>query len=199
VEQIISKKEVDELMDIKGEVRGVVFETTSKFIVKEEGEEGLRKLEQTMAELGHPLKISEVRKLDFYPLGLWGLFLLSIERLFNYDDEKFRELGESNAKFSIIIRLFMKYFFSPEKVMTLVSKMWRKYYTEGVLKKVEFNKKEKYLILRIENFHFHQLLCKDLIGYFAAVTQMIFKDKVTCKETKCVHRGDKYHEFLLTW
>ncbi|GAI52915.1 unnamed protein product, partial [marine sediment metagenome] len=31
------------------------------------------------------------------------------------------------------------------------------------------------------------------------IIQMIVGSKVTSEETKCVHRGDEYHEFLLKW
>ena len=31
------------------------------------------------------------------------------------------------------------------------------------------------------------------------VAEMVVKAPVTCKETKCMFKGDPYHEFLLTW
>lgn len=197
MEEIISKEEFDELMKVKGEVRGASFKTEAEFVLKEEGKEGMEILEDVMTKLGHPYK--EIKMMDFYPLGLEAVMLLAIQRLFNYDDKKFQEMGRTEAKVSFIIRLFMKYFVSIDKVLKEVSKMWRKYYTVGDLKVTELNEEERYVILRLENFCLHPILCQSLIGYFPSVLQMVVGGETSCEETKCVFRGDDYHEFLLKW
>lgn len=197
MEQIITKQEFDELMKIKGEARGLGFQTEAKFVLKEEGEEGLKRLEDQMAKLGYPY--SEIKTMDFYPLGLLAVNMLVIKRLFNYDDKKFQEMGKFEAKSSLIIRLFMKYFVSLERLAKETPKMWRKYYTVGDLKVPEINQEKRYIIIRIENFRLHPILCQILIGYFQSIVKMVLKDETTCEETKCVFRGDECHEFLMRW
>jgi len=197
MEQIITKEEIKEFLKIKGEIRGLGFKTEAKFVLKEEGEEGLKKLEDQMAKLGYPY--GEIKAMDFYPLGLLAVNMLVIKRLFNYDDKKFQEMGKFEAKSSLIIRLFMKYFVSLERVAKEAPKMWRKYYTVGDLKVPEVNQEKRYIIIRIENFSLHPILCQILIGYFHSIVRMVLKGEITCEETKCVFRGDECHEFLMKW
>jgi len=197
MDQIITKQEFSELMKIEGEARGLGFQTEAKFVLKEEGEEGLKKLEAQMAKLGYPY--SKIKTMDFYPIGLLAVNMLVIKRLFNYDDKKFQEMGKFEAKSSLIIRLFMKYFVSLERVAKESPKMWRKYYTVGDLKVPEINQEKRYIIIRIENFSLHPILCQILIGYFQSIVRMVLKGETTCEETKCVFRGDECHEFLMRW
>ena len=91
MEQIISKEEFDKFIKIEGQIRGVAFKTEEKFILKEEGEKGLKKLEEEMEKVGY--SYSRIKTMNFYPLGLQAISLLIIKRLFAYDNEKFQELG----------------------------------------------------------------------------------------------------------
>jgi hypothetical protein len=197
MEDVISKKEFDELMSIKGNIRGLGFKTEAEFVLKEEGKEGLKKLEETMTKLGYPYK--DIKAMEFYPLGLLGAALLVIKRLFNYDDKKFQEMGIFESKSSLIIRLFMRYFVSIDKVAKEAPNIWRKYYSIGNLKVVEYSLEKKYIIIRIENFSLTPILCSVLMGYYLSLVKMIIKEEVAGKETKCVHRGDNCHEFLVEW
>ena len=199
MEEIISKEELEKIMKAKGEVRGDGMRSYADFILKEEGEKGLRKLEEAMAKLGYPIKCTQIKRMDFYPIGLWVLFVLGIKRLFNYDDKKFQEMGIFQLKSSLIIRVFMKYFFSLERAAKELPKIWRQYFTIGEFNTVELNKDKRYLILRLENFRLHPISCQIIIGVLTRATGMIIKDKASVKETKCVHRGDDCHEFLIKW
>jgi hypothetical protein len=51
----IRKKELDKFMEIKGETKGVVFQIDAKYVLKKEGEDGLKKLEKRVKELGYPI------------------------------------------------------------------------------------------------------------------------------------------------
>ena len=200
MEEIVTKEEFNELMGLEGKARGIPFKTQADFIIKKEGKEGLKRLEDTMAKLGYPLKYRKMRSMDFYPLGLLAVNMIAIKRLFNYDDKKFQEMGSVEAKSSsLIIRLFMSYFVSIDLAAKKVSEIWRKHYTLGELKVVELNKEKKYIVLRLENFRCHSLFCQDLVGYFPSMVEMVVGSDVTCEEIKCVHRGDEYHEYLLKW
>ncbi len=200
MEQIISKEEIEEFKKIKGEARGITLKTEATFILKERGEKGLRQLEQAVALTGYPLLYEKIKPLDYHPLWLEAVILVSAKRLFNWDDEKFYELGKFEPKApSLIIRLFVKHFISVEKLIGEVSRMWNKYYSVGKIEVKEYNKEKQYIIVTVKDFAVHPLLCIDFRGFFAGVLQMTIKDEVTCEETKCVHKGDEYHEFLLKW
>ena len=135
----------------------------------------------------------------FYPLGLEGLTLLIIKRLFNFNDETIKEMAVRQAKTSILIRLFTKSFLSVKKAAVLVPKMWRTIYTVGEAEVGEINEEEKYAVLIIKDFLIIPIYCLYLIGYFSSILQLIVGNKVTCKETKCPFKGDEYHEFVLKW
>ncbi len=199
MEQIISKEELDELTSLKGEVRGMGVKTHANFVLKEEGKEGLEKLKKAMETLGYPVKFKEMKSTSFIPLGTEAIVLLVIKRLFNYEDKKFQEIGSFHVKSSLIIRLFMKYFVSFEKMQLEAPKIWKKYFTTGELKVTSFDKERRYASFKLENFKFHPLHCQILIGTFVTIIQMMVNGKATCEEEKCIYRGDEYHEFLLKW
>ncbi len=193
------KEEIERLKKIKGELRGSGIKEELDFVLKEEGEEGIKKLENGLAELGFSLKRDEIKMMSFYPLSLYAITQFLMKKLFNWNNEKLQEMGRFESKSSLIMRLFMKYFASVETAAEQVSGMWRKYYTVGNLSIVKIDQEDRSAILRLEDFYCHDINCETLKGYFASVVQMVIGKKVECQETKCVHRGDEYHEFLLKW
>lgn len=141
----------------------------------------------------------KIKTMDFYPLWLYAIFLLVIKKLFNYDDEKFEKLGSLGAKFSLIIRIAMKYFVSLDRIFKGALTLWKMYYTVGDLKIIEYDKEKKYAIGRLENFRFTPLHCPILKGYLSGMIGMVIKSPVSCEETKCLFQGDEYDEFLFKW
>lgn len=177
----------------------MVFVTDAEFILREKGKEGLEQLEQSLKENGYPLQYGKIKTMDFYPIWWRILSLLFIMDFFKFNEEKIREMGASSPKISFILRLFMKHFISIEKTLGQMPKMWQKHYSVGDLKVVQFNEKEKKLVLNLENFNLHPIVCIYLAGYFSKVIEMVVKSPAVCKEKKCSHQGSPYHEFLLTW
>jgi len=199
MEQIISKEELREYMELKGQIRGAGIKEIIKYILEEEGKDGLGKLEDAMEKIGYSIKDKNIKAMKFYPLGLEASALVAVKRLFNYDDKKFQEMGRFAGKFSIVIRLFMKHLVSIEKIVKEAPKMWRNYFTLGDFDIVEVSEKEKYIILRIKNYHLHPIHCQTLIGYLSSILQIVVKSFVTGEETKCTFQGDEYHEYLFKW
>jgi hypothetical protein len=195
----ISKEEADRLMHLKGEIRGIALKDDFKYIFQREGQKGLDKLENTLKSLGYPIKYNEIKAMTFYPIGLDNLLLTILNRIFNYTDKDFQEMGKFHSKSTLLMKIFMNYFISIDRLVKESPKMWKTYYSEGELEVIEFNKKERYIILKIKNFANTKFQCQSQIGYFTNAVHMITKNKVSCEETKCVHKGDKYHEFLLKW
>lgn len=198
-EEIINKKIADQLMALEGEVRGMAVKSHGEFIRLKRGEKELKELEKMMSKLGHPVEYQKIESMRFYPIGLEALTLVVIKELFDFGNKEFEELGVFSSKFSLIIKFFMKYFVSLKLTAKQASNIWKRYYTIGDFNVIDLNEKEKYVILRLENFQVHPLHCLHLKGYCAGVIKMIVKNPVTCKEIKCSHKGDDYHEFLLKW
>lgn len=196
--KVISKEEFNRIMKTEGEVLGAAIQEFKDFIAEDRGARGVEDLENAIVSLGY-LKIKEIRKNRFYPVGLYAIVLLTIKELFDYDDKKFEEIGRFNAKLSILIRLFMKFFISLKKAAEVVPRMWKKYYTIGNLEVVNFNEEEKFVTLRLKNFSLHPFHCLIQKGYFSTILQIIVKSPISCDQIKCTHRGDDYHEFLMKW
>ena len=198
MKRTISKEEFNSLMSLEGKVLGAAIQEFKDFIAEDRGIRGVEDFENAIIALGY-LKIKEIQKNKFYPIGLYAVVLLTMKELFDYNDEKFEEMGAFNAKLSVIIRLFMRFFISLKKAAEAVPRMWRKYYTIGDLEVVSLNEEEQSVNLRLKNFSLHPLHCLIQKGYFSTILQIITKAPVSCDQIKCTHRGDDYHEFLLKW
>jgi len=196
---MLTKEEAEKLIKIKGEVRGLGLRVDWDFVLREKGKEGLKKVEDKLAESGFPLKYKEIKPMDFYPVGFDVISLLAIKEIFNFNEKDMERMGRLVIKFSLFIKIFMKYFASLELVTKQVPRMWREHYTVGDLETPEFSKEKKYMVLRMKNFRIHPIYCNIHKGYFSKVAEMIVKAPVTCQETKCMFKGNLYHEFLITW
>ena len=199
MEGIISKEERDELKKIKGQIRGIGTKDILEFVLKEEGKEGLKKLEDATVSLGYSVNYKDIKRMNFYPLVSLAVLFLLIKKLFNYNDEKLQEMGRFCSRSSAILRIFMKYLVSIENIAKEAPTMYKKYFTTGSLKIAEYDKKKKYIIARVENLRIHPTHCQYLVGYFSSVVEMVTRKLVTCEETKCVYNGSEYHEFLVKW
>ena len=197
----LTKEFAQKLMDIKGEVRGVVFKTDTEYILAEKGEEGLKKLEEELEKLGHPIKYKEIKTFSYYPVGLRVLSLLATKKNLGFDDKKLDDMGFKATKKSLIIKFFIKHVFSLEKIFFQKGpKIWREHWTVGEMVPTELDEKKKYIILRFKDFNLHPVYCIYLKGYLRGLFSMMIKTpEMICRETKCVFRGDEYHEYLIKW
>ncbi|MBL7142301.1 MAG: hypothetical protein ISS83_01360 [Candidatus Pacebacteria bacterium] len=195
------KETAKKLFETKGEARGVALKTDLEFILKEKGEKGLKQVEDYLKEIGFPIKYKEVKVMNFYPIGLRIISLLAIKEVFNFDDEKIKSIGVFATKVSLIIKLFIKYFFSTQRVfLKEAPKIWDKHYTISKLLPAELNEEKKYAIVKIEDLALDPIFCTYLGGYFCGILKMLIKTQsIDFEETDCPFRGGKYHEFLIKW
>jgi predicted hydrocarbon binding protein len=194
------KEEVDRLVSLKGNTTGEVFKTHAIYIKYREGEEGVRAVEKKMAELGYPIKFKEFVPLAWYSEGKSIAVVLVAKEIFNWTDEDIFEMGNSAPKYSFIVKLFAQHFLSPEKILSEAQKYWQKHFDFGDVKVIEFNKEEKRIIVRVIGYKTHPIACKFHAGYLLRMGQFVLKsDNIKVEETKCVYRGDPYHEYSLTW
>ncbi len=200
MEEIISKEKLEEIKKTKGEVTGDCLKNDLNFVLEKEGKEALEKIEEIMKGLGYPIEHKNIKLKDIYPAAVPVVLIVVIQKFFNYNDTQLEEMGKVESKISSsIIRLFMKFFISLDVAAKNAQRMWREHYKFGKLSIPEYNRKEKYAILRVEDFKTHIFICRVLKGYFSGVLEMIVGEKVTSEETKCIYRGDEYHEFLFKW
>jgi predicted hydrocarbon binding protein len=201
MEQELTKERALELMKLKGQVRGAVFKTDREFVLKEEGENGLKLLEEEMKRLGYPIKYKEIESTSFHPIGLRAISLLTIKKVFGFDNDKIQEMGLFATKVSLIVRLFVRYFSSTEKfLLEKAPALWKRHWTEGSLVVSEVNMKEKYSIAQIKDFNLCPAFCYYLRGYFEGILHLTTgSSRVDAQEVKCFFQGDKHHEYLIRW
>jgi len=191
------KKEADRLMQIKGRTKGSEFKSLGAYILQRYGEKELLLLEKKMAELGYPLHFNEIDPLKWYSESLNVLALIVAKHLFGWKD--LFEVGYTSTKFSVGMRLFMR-LSSLERILKETSRTWRKFLDVGTLELVEYNKKEKYTAVRLRDYKTHPDMCRYYAGFFLSVVKYTQKGKnMTMEETKCMYKGDPYHEYVARW
>ena len=84
---IITKELAQQLMKAEGEGRGVHFKNDAEYILKKEGPEALKKVEEETERLGFPIKYGEIKTTGFYPAGLRAISLLAIQQALGWDEE----------------------------------------------------------------------------------------------------------------
>ncbi len=194
------KEIANELTEIKGNVRGATLLTHKDYIMHRKGKEGLKAVEEKIKELGYSFSFGEIKPLEWYPVAIGCLIVLTAYKIFNWEEADIFDMGKSAARFSFFVKILTKYFISIEAVYENASKYWERHFDFGKLEKVEFNKEKKYSIIRLKGYKTHPLLCIHLTGYFLATSQLVIQNSnITIKETKCMHKGDPYHEWLIRW
>ncbi len=200
VENKSLKETAAELMKIKGNVRGAVFETFGIYIKNRKGEAGLRKVEEKIKELGYDLNFGDISPMKMYPDALESIVLLTVKEIFNWTDDDITEIGKTTPKYSFIVKLFVRYFISPQKGYEAVPKYWDKHFDFGKLEAPEYNEKEKYCVIKLKEFKIHPIFCVFFTGYIETFAGMIVRgENLRAKEVKCAHRGDPYHEWIIKW
>jgi hypothetical protein len=196
----IKKEEIEKITQIKGNVRGAVLGSNAVFIQSKEGREGVKALEEKMAELGHPLNFDEIKPGEWYPESLSVLSILIAKDLFNWDEKDVFNMGNFAPKFSFIPKVIMKYFLSLKKFLREVPNYWKQHFDFGELESSELNEEKKYLVLREKGYKFHPLMCLYHAGYYLRIAYSSIKsEKITIEETKCIFKGDSYHEYVVKW
>lgn len=200
MDKVIDKKMVKRFLEHKGQARGIHFRNDAEFVLKKKGKKGLKELEKELKKLGCPIDYLKVKNLGFYPIGWRPISLLTMKRVFGWKDQEIRELCAYAAGVSLIVKLYMKFFYSLDKMVEKAPEIWKEYFSEGELKVIDHDEQKRYAIIRIENFDLHPVFCRCLEGYFKNIIRMVIRtDKVSCKETRCAFDQYDYHEFLIKW
>lgn len=198
--EILTKKEAEKIMKIEGNVRGEGILTDVEYLQKREGEKGVKKVEEKLAELGYPIKFKEIQSLDWYPQGFDVLKMLVMKELFNWTDKDIFKMATFAPQVSFLVRMLIKYFLSAKKSFEQSPNYWKQHFDFGELEAYEFSEKEKRIVFRIKNYKTHPVMCVVLAGYFLQMSKYVLKSKeVTIKETKCMFKGDPYHEYVVNW
>jgi len=189
---------ITELMEIKGEVRGAVFQTDGKYVLEKEGEEGLKKLEKRVKDLGLEIDYRSPEVMAWRPFGSRIVSLLLIKDTFSWSDEEIRKMGKMAPKFSFIVKFIFKIFSPLKKLIKEIPGFWEKHYSVGEIEVTKFDEEKKEFTIHLKGVKGHPLFCFYLEGYFERVIMFVEKNVVS-KEIKCIHKDSPQHEYLFKW
>lgn len=195
----MTAEEAKEYMAIRGEIRGISLLSDIEYVSHLRGRDAGRAIEQELDRLGYPLIYKEIKPMKFYPAGYAALQTIILRDVLHFSDEDFYTMGMYGPKSSIILKVMLKYFISLQSAFLHGEKMWSRYYTIGTLRVVELDEKQRFLMIRLEDFKIVRPICHVLRGYLAQITRMVTKGSVSCRERACMFDGDPYHEFLIRW
>jgi hypothetical protein len=195
----LNKETVEKLIKKKGNVKGEAIKSHHDFIFSKEGEEGVKKVEEKMQEVGHSLDFSKITIHKMYPASLAILVVLSAREVFNWDEKIIKEWGMFNLKNSFILKGFLRYFVSPKMLVKILPTFWEKEYDFGLIEAEEI-KDEKKIIIKVKDYDLHPVNCIAFIGMAEEIMKYVTRaKKVMVTETKCLYRGDEYHEYSVNW
>ncbi len=194
------KETAKNLIQRKERVKGEVIRVHGETIKEEAGEEGLKKVEERLKEIGCPIEFSKIKPLEWRKEAESALTLLVAKEVLNWDDEKIFYVGWCAPRKSFIIKFLIRYFTSIERVFRDAPKYWRKHVDFGELVPVKIDTQNKFISIRVLNHDFHPVICIYWRGYFTSIAQLSLpKGEVWVEETKCIYRGDEYHQFEINW
>lgn len=196
----MTREEADLIVRTPGNVRGAVLATDRDYVLEAQGEEGLDRVMELAESWGHPIDYRGIANTEWLPLGLRMISLLAIREAFGWGKEDLFRMGRAAPPHSFMVKVLMRYFLSMEQTYEKSPEYWRSHYTAGILKTPEFNKKERFFVLRIEDFAIPADLCPYYAGYFLRVAELASTFRgLRAEERACGEDGGKTHEFVISW
>ncbi len=196
------KEEYEKLKNKKGKEREEILRSFKNFVLNKEGEEGLEKLQKELQNYKLSIDLQK-RFSPFNWTNEWEIIFIFLvtKKVFLWTDKDFFNLGEYTVKTSFIFKTSaINYLISIDTMLKAVPYLWNKHFDFGKMVSHEINKEESFLILRLYDFDFHPVYCNYLKGYlFTAGRLCLTKKEISIKETRCIHRGDEFHEFKVSW
>ncbi len=197
----IKKEEVDKFMKVSGNVNGALLKALYEVIMSKNGEEGVDKVEKRLAELGYPLDLKKISSFKWYKASYLCLVFLVILEVFDLYEKEAYKIGYDSPIYSIITKLFIRYLVSLDRIYPEIPRYWTKHYDFAAMEGIELNKKDKYIILRLNGFKkIHPIWYVQAKGYLAKMVGICTQSQnVKAEQLKCLYDGDLYDEFKLTW
>ncbi len=184
----------------KGMVKGEVIRVEKDYIVYKKGEVGLSEVKDKLSELGVEIDFEKIKSASWEEEWKNSLFVLVCKEVFDWTEEDIFEMGRFSPRASFFIKTIVQHLRSLDVVFNNAGKYWDKHHDFGELEAVEINHEEKYLILRKKGFYTHPVMCVYHAGYFLGIAEFVLgKGSAKIEETKCMHKGDPYHEYKIIW
>ncbi len=196
----LTKEEADRIMAIPGHCKGLVIMANLDYTRAKGEDKAIRQIENRLEELGYPLGLNQIKPMESYPDAISVLIILLIKEIFHLNDREIFEMGGAAIRVSPFIKIMSRYFAPLEMIFNQAPKNWKKYFDFGRPEIAEYNKDKKYVVVKVHDYKLHPVTCLYHTGYFAEVARMSTgRKKIEARETKCMHKGDSYHEYYISW
>lgn len=185
----------------EGKVKGNALKNDLKYLRKTEGQESVEKLERALQQKGIDISFDEVKSMEWYPIQWQVEFLLQTKELFNWTEEEIFEMGYHAPQYSLLFKLFLRYFTNMDSALKRSNKYWRKHFTIGEIEYHKPNPNKKEIVFNIKNFKVHPVICTDLRGYIKFFIEILTdSDKIQIDEVHCPFKDKAdFHQFNIKW
>ncbi|MDA3814842.1 MAG: hypothetical protein PF549_00565 [Patescibacteria group bacterium] len=161
------EEELRDIRKLKGKERALDLKYVTEYVKKNEGKGKYNFLIKKLKKLGFELPtIDSLKKMDWIPLYIPVSFTIASAKIFNWKRQDMIDMGRGFITFSPLLKIFIKYFVSPEKTLLSGVESWRKHYTTGKLELTKYDNDKKEIIFRIKDFKTHPIDYIFIIGSF---------------------------------
>ena len=174
-----------------------MFKSNLGFIKKKFGTNGLRRVSEKIREKGFDFNMENIKDREWYPMEVRVAFIEAVYDLLDSNDDDMFSLGKYSALHVERLALLVRYTKETSLVASEGPKTWDKHFDVGRLDVIENSKGRT--VVRLLDFNISPVHCNYLAGYFVGAAELSGAKDVKIEETKCISRGDPYHEFVLTW
>jgi hypothetical protein len=129
------KQIIDAIPDdaVNRQVRGAVLITDAEYVRREFGEQMIPAIYKFAREQGYELDYSIIKPMEWYPIELRFVSLMSIKTVMQWKDEDLRTMGSKAPTYSLITRLLLRYMMNLDMLTDNIQKYWNKNYNFGIV------------------------------------------------------------------
>ncbi len=189
----------DDIVSRPGQTKGITFQTAYEYINRRKGEEGVKKIEEKMRELGYDFSFSDIDNYSWYSEGKSVLVIYLTRPVFGWGDDDIHDMGYSAASISRILKVAMS-FVSLQRTFNHAQKIWSKHYDFGNIEVIKLDKENKEAKAKLHDYHF-PYMSDYFCGYFSKLVELL----TGASEVKAAHQpcesedGKPCDEFTIVW
>ncbi len=188
---------VKELLNLSGNMKAEAFNDMASYIEREKGKEGLKAVENKLAELGVNVSLKGLDSDEWVNIGVVNLVIIVAKELFEWNDEDIFKWGEERVKIPFIIKTFLHTFISLNRIVEKIPEYWKMNFDFGSIE-VELREEEKKVFVQIYNFKVHPLYRVSIAGHIKGIVEFAVGADVFIKE-KGISKCNSRHEFVAWW
>ncbi len=186
--------------DSSEKIRAEAVRVNKNYILQKEGKEGFEKVKKRIKELGVEMDFEELDSKTWEEDWKNSILVATAKEVFNWTEEDVFEMGRYGPRSSFFIKMVLQNFVSLDTVLNNASDYWKKHCNLGSLEVVDYNEEKKYVVIRIRDLLMHPVICVGRAGFLKGISEFVLKSSnTTIEETKCMHKGDDYHEYTIRW